>query len=183
MLPMKPNHKSFKDFTNLHSAITYLDELKVKVREMQRKYDMAKGNHPPYEVAPEWFRRLTTALKCHKKELEMLEKEIGAAERKESVRQENFYRTFYECAKLNLGRSTFDMLGKATRQTIVRATQGKTGNVGIASYDNPDFQGNGNQVQGNRFQMVVVEDMVDMNRLAFTNGKDWRFADLSGGSK
>lgn len=138
---MKPNHKTYKDFSNLHSAIKYLDELKVKVLEMQRKYDMAKGKHPPYEVAPEWFMRLTKALKCHKSELENLSKEISAVERKESLRQDNFYKTFYECAKLNLGRSTFDMLGKATRETIVRAAQGKTGNVGIASYDNPDFQG------------------------------------------
>lgn len=174
---MKPNHKTFKDFPNLYSATKYLDELKVKVLDMQRKYDVAKDKHPPYKVSPEWFRRLTVALKHHKIELENLQKQIGAAEKQESIRQENFYKTFYECAKLNLARNTFDLLCKAAREANIRNTNGSK--VGIASFNNPDFQGN-NQVNGKQMPIAIVDDALPDAVVAFTgNQKDWSFAILN----
>lgn len=103
-------HRAFADFPHVAAAKRYLQELQGKVSDMQRKLDHAKYKAKAYKQfsSPNRCNQLGTALDCHKQEARALEEEIIAAERRLRRKSANFYWHFYNEAKRELPRSSFE---------------------------------------------------------------------------
>lgn len=117
---MKPNHKSFKDFSTLAAAKSYLLDLRGRIIEMQDKLDRANTlfNTKHKRADNAWHKNITIALKCHKQEECKLTAEIEDAEKKIAIRASDFYYTFYKLAERNLPPDVFAVYKKAAEDWI-----------------------------------------------------------------
>lgn len=123
---MKPQHKTIKDFPNLFTAKKYIEELKMRIAEMQRKIDKAAYDFDVKRIRADtdWLRRLKTAHKCCVDEMITLVDAVKAIEKAEKQRQADFYWNFYELAKITLNRTAFDLLQKGARDRLNRPIDG-----------------------------------------------------------
>lgn len=110
-------HKSFQDFPNADAAKRHLKELRARISDMQRKLGNAHYKAKAYKhfSDPGWLHRLGVALDCHKQEAMDLEAEILAHERKVRRKTADFYWHFYNAARAEMTRETFDRASTCAR--------------------------------------------------------------------